>query len=155
MGGKEQIASKIVEFMQPEIDKRGVYVEPFVGGASVISRVRASIRIGADIHEPLINMYKALSNGWIPPKELTENEYNELKRLKDPNNPLTAFAGFGCSFGGVYFCGYARRNIGNDNFALTAHNSIIRKMKNLTNVQWVFSRYNDLEIPSVPYILMY
>ena len=72
MGGKEKIANQIVEFMQPEIDKRGIYVEPFVGGASVISRVSASVRIGADIHEALINMYKALSNGWIPPKTLTE-----------------------------------------------------------------------------------
>ncbi len=91
MGGKELIAAKIVEFMQPEIDKMGVYVEPFVGGASVISRVRAQVRIGADIHEALINMYKALANGWIPPKGLSEYEYNELKRIKDVNNPLTAF----------------------------------------------------------------
>lgn len=147
MGGKEKIANQIVEFMQPEIDERGIYVEPFVGGASVISRVRAPLRIGADIHEALINMYKALSNGWIPPKTLTENEYNELRRIRDVNSPLTAFAGFGCSFGGKYFGGYARRNTGNDNFALIAHNSIVRKMKNLLNVQWISSSYIDLEIP--------
>lgn len=147
MGGKELIAAKIVEFMQPEIDKMGVYVEPFVGGASVISRVRAQVRIGADIHEALINMYKALANGWIPPKGLSEYEYNELKRIKDVNNPLTAFAGFGCAFGGSYFGSYARPNVKNPNYALAAHNSLLRKMKNLSDVKWIASNYSDLEIP--------
>ena len=146
MGGKEKIANQIVEFMQPEIDKRGIYVEPFVGGASVISRVKAPLRIGADINEALINMYKALSNGWIPPNVLTEEEYNELKRIKAPNNPLTAFAGFGCSFGGVYFSGYAKPNKKNKNYASMAHNSIRRKMRNLLDVKWIVSNYNALKI---------
>lgn len=66
MGGKTKIASQIVELMQTEINRRGVYVEPFVGGSSVISKVKAPIRIGADINEALINMYKALANGGFP-----------------------------------------------------------------------------------------
>ncbi len=78
---------------------------------------------------------------------MSEKEYNELKALKDVNNPLTAFAGFGCSFGARYFAGYARAIATNRNYALEAHQNLLRETKKLLGVQWTFSDYSDLEIP--------
>jgi DNA adenine methylase len=45
-------------------------------------------------------------DGWTPPEQITEDEYNDL-RTAEPS-ALRAFAGFGGSFGGKWFGGYAR-----------------------------------------------
>lgn len=61
-----------------------------------------------DKQEYLIALYNALLNGWIPPDSINEEEYKYIRTHKDENKPLTAFVGFGCSFGGKWFGGYGR-----------------------------------------------
>ena len=107
-GGKERISGKLVEFMSQYIENKTAYIEPFVGGCSVIAKVNHENRIGNDINKALIALYKAIQNGWIPPDKLTNETYIRLKTEKNEEDPLTAFAGFGCSFAGKWFGGYAR-----------------------------------------------
>jgi len=52
-------------------------------------------------------MWQALQYGWEPPGDITQEQYYQIKAMQSPN-PLKAFAGFGCSFAGKYFGGYAR-----------------------------------------------
>src|SRR5690606_25333346 len=50
-------------------------------------------------------------------QSLSREEWNAARELPD-SNPLKAFAGFGCSFGGKWFDGYARshgRNYADEN----------------------------------------
>lgn len=85
----------------------------------------------SDAHPALISLYQSVSNGWEPPETLSEEEYKAARLLPD-TDPLKAFAGFGCSFGGKYFGGYARNDI-KRNYAQAARNSLIRDIKILMN----------------------
>ena len=68
-------------------------------------------------------MWKAIQDGWIPPKEVEEIEYNKIKN--EQPSALRGFIGFGCSWGGKFFGGYAREN-SDRNFALNAHNQVLK-----------------------------
>ena len=50
---------------------------------------------------------------------LSKEEYYYIKEHKDENKVLTGFVGFGCSFGGKWFGGYARNRVGR-NYCLEA-----------------------------------
>jgi DNA adenine methylase len=130
LGGKERIATTISEFLLSQKGDRTIYVEPFIGGGSVYSRVSKHFTrsYGSDTHTDLILMWQALQGGWVPPTSLDSNEYRFLKDSEP--SALRAFAGFGCSFGGKWFGGYARS--GDRNYALNAHNSVMKKSAGMT-----------------------
>jgi len=141
-GGKEKIAAKIAN----AIGEVGVYYEPFVGGLSVASRVKADTYILSDANEALITLYKAWRDGWRP-ERIDEAEYARLKDAKDVADPNTAFAGFGLSYGGVWFSGFARDNSGRD-YQSNAFNSLTKKMARLDgkDVTFIHSGYLDFSI---------
>lgn len=109
-GGKHRLSKYLLPQIQAYLHSESIYYEPFVGSAAIASKIECKEKHLSDICEPLINMFKALQNGWIPPDSLTEEEYKSIKSKMDFKDPLTAFAGFGCSFGGKWFGGYARKN---------------------------------------------
>lgn len=133
MGGKSRIAKRLAAFMQPFVDDVGAYVEPFVGSAAVLSMIKAPIRIASDANQALITMWQAVCDGWEPPSTLTEAEYKELKTKKDPLDPKTAFAGFGCSFGGDWFHGFAKNKGGYD-YPRQTRNSLLKIKPKLEGV---------------------
>jgi DNA adenine methylase len=51
-------------------------------------------------------MWDALLHGWTPPSVVTEDEYHAQRTA--PPSALRGFVGFGGSFGGKWFGGYAR-----------------------------------------------
>lgn len=65
MGSKSRIARHIVPIIQEYIDKKGngVYVEPFVGGANVIDKIKCEYRVGADINKYLIALFRHIQSG--------------------------------------------------------------------------------------------
>ena len=89
-------------------------------------------------------MYKALQNGWIPPKQLTKEEYDYIKNNKDKKPHLTGFVGFGCSFAGKWFGGYAKNNRG-DNYCLNTYNSLMKKMETLQDVKFEVVDYKNFK----------
>jgi DNA adenine methylase len=142
-GGKSRLALKIAD----AIGQVGVYYEPFIGGLSVASRVQAETYILSDANEALITLYKAWCEGWRP-ERIDAVEYARLKDAKDMSDPNTAFAGFGLSFGGKWFGGWARQS-GHDFFD-GCINSISKKMARLDgkDVTFIHSDYQDLSIPA-------
>lgn len=145
-GGKEKIAGRIAAVLQPHVDNAGLYAEPFLGGASVFSRIQANAKAGSDGNLWLMRMWRMVQIGWEPPDDLSEEEYNRLK-LEKPDDPLTAFAGFGCSFGGKWFGGYARNSQGT-NYAAIARRSIAKKSRGLKSAMFFQGDYRDMPIPS-------
>jgi DNA adenine methylase len=139
-GGKSKVATSITTFLESLRTDRP-FVEPFVGGASVISKMNG-IRSAFDKHPYLIAMYHALQDGWIPPDSITEGEYQQAKNGDLPDY-LTGFIGFGCSFAGKWFGGYARNSRG-DNYCRNSKTSLLRKMQTLQNVTFGMSDYRDL-----------
>lgn len=106
LGGKTRIAKQLAA----EIDKvrrPGQLVwDAFCGG---LSMSRALLKngpvISTDACAPLIALYRAVQNGWEPPIEVDEAAYRAARTLPD-SNPMKAFCGFGCSFGGKWFAGF-------------------------------------------------
>jgi DNA adenine methylase len=79
-----------------------------MGGGAVFSRTAPSFKcvVGADISIDLMVMWGQLRDGWVPQETLTESEYRQLKTAEP--SALRGLAGFGASFGGMWFSGYAR-----------------------------------------------
>lgn len=68
---------------------------------------KAGPTITSDANPALISLYQAVANGWDPPEMVTEEQYKAGKALP-VSDPMKAFLGFGCSFGGKWFGGFAR-----------------------------------------------
>lgn len=108
MGGKSRLAKEITNVMMAHSDKRGVYVEPFLGGGAVAEHMCPHFedKYLSDAHEDLMLMWQALLEGWEPPEVVTPAEYAELRHAEP--SALRGFVGFGGSFGGKWFGGFAK-----------------------------------------------
>jgi DNA adenine methylase len=108
LGGKGRLGRSIAEAVLAHTAKRGTYLEPFLGGGNSFRHLAphfAATRAG-DAHEDLMLMWEAARGGWEPPPLISEEDYRRLRR--EPPSALRAAAGFGCSFGGKWWGGYAR-----------------------------------------------
>jgi DNA adenine methylase len=144
-GGKARIGKQIAEFLNDNLNENQTYWEPFIGGAWIMHRINPDAnRIGSDLCMPLIQMYQQYQNGWEPPKEVSEELY-QIAKKGEVEPELQAFIGFGCSFAGKWFGGYARDK--NRNFALNAYNSLNKKMNSMKNVTFIQGSYNKIDAP--------
>lgn len=129
MGGKSRIAKRIAPFLIADGIRCHTYLEPFIGGGSVFAEVSPYFEaaIASDANRDLILLWQALAAGWEPPSTLTEEEWTELREDPEPS-ALRAFAGFGCSFGGKWFRGYARPHASQMNPANGSRLGLLRKI---------------------------
>lgn len=104
LGGKSRIRRPVSSFLTGVRGGRP-YLEPFVGGAWILAEMRG-VRTASDANEALITLYRAVQRGWVAPDGITEETYKN--HVRDPKDPLTAFLGFGCSWGSKWFGGWAR-----------------------------------------------
>jgi DNA adenine methylase len=127
LGGKFRIAAALAGEVNRIAAGRPVW-EPFCGGLNVSARLRGR-GLASDVDAPLIALYRAIRSGWDPPVELSEGEYRDARNLPD-DNPLKAFAGYGCSFGGKWFGGYARGGVGR-NYASGSRKRLLSDVRSL------------------------
>ena len=147
-GGKVKIAKDLSLFLNQYIKENNFknFVDMFCGSCNISSKINIEgTRYANDKHSYLIAMWESLQKGWIPPTVLTKEEYNFIKDNKDLNKALTGFVGFGCSFSGKWFGGFAKS--GGRNYCLNAHNSIIKKLNNLKDVKFSNKDYKDFVLP--------
>jgi DNA adenine methylase len=152
LGSKRRIAKHILPIMLEKRLEGQCWVEPFVGGANLIDKVDGR-KIGNDNNFYLIELFKAIQNGWIPPEECSGEEYYHIKRNKDSYPPyLVGFIGFGCAFGGTFMSGYARDKNPiiekRQNYCLEAKNNILKQKESIMDVEFYHGDYKDLKIPS-------
>ena len=141
-GGKAKIAKYIVPYLEGVRKENQIFVEPFVGGANIVSQMSGK-RKAYDFNEYLIEMYKGVQNGYELPDSLTEEEYRYIREHKDEDKVLTGFVGFGCSFAGKWFGGYAR-NKQNHNYCKASKNSLMKKMSTMVDVEFDWRDYKSL-----------
>lgn len=124
------------------------YIEPFCGACNVASKVNIPNKILNDKHPYLIEMFKALQNGWIPPEIITEEQYKYIKKNLDEDKALSGFVGFGCSFAGKWFGGYARSKRGDNScsYARISRDSVMNKMKTLQHSLFLNGDFRDINI---------
>ena len=143
-GGKSKIVKYIVPYLESVRKEKQLYIEPFIGGCSVISNMSGE-RIGYDFNEYLIELYKAIQEGYELPDTITKEEYDYIKQHKDENKALTGFVGFGCSFAAKWFGGYARDKRKKCDFAYTAKQGLSKKFKTMQDVKFIWSDYKQLK----------
>ena len=151
MGSKDKIAKYILPIMLKERKPDQWWVEPFVGGANMIDKVRGK-RIGNDSHEHLIALLEAIRDGYVPPTDVSRELYYAIKsKPQDYPKELVGFVGFLCSFGGKWWGGYAFNKKG-DNYAERGSRCLVKQAKNLDGVLFKSGSYLELEIPDNSFI---
>ena len=113
MGSKSHIAKHIVPIIQSYIDKNPtntVYIEPFVGGANVIDKIKCPLRMGCDLNKYVIALFGHLQNGGELYESVSRELYNEAR--EDWKNQGGKFKdwelgniGFLASYNGRFFDG--------------------------------------------------
>ena len=151
MGSKARHAAAIMPILMRDHDPDKWYVEPFVGGGNMIASCPARLRHGNDTATYAVTLLEALSQGWTPPTELSEDQYQAIRR--DPHSYDPALAGFAmycCSYAGKAWGGYAR---GNDergsprNFAAEQARHLLKQARGLRGVWWTNQSYLDMTAP--------
>jgi DNA adenine methylase len=108
MGSKSRIAKHIIPIIQNYIDDNdiNIYVEPFVGGANVIDKIKCRHKFGYDINEYLIELLNAVKNKQELPIEVPREVYNSVRSNKDSFPKWYVGAvGFLASYNGRFFDG--------------------------------------------------
>lgn len=152
MGGKFRQSRGICRILKPYIQPDTVYVEPFCGGMWSAARVAKELKPGRmilnDVNKPLMLLWdRCMKDGadWLP--DYPDAEMHRWYKEHQPeDDPLTAYIGFGFSFGGAWFSTYIKPG--------TSHNgdqkkSIENKVRWLRNANTVLSNadYTELDIP--------
>jgi len=149
MGSKRKHKKEMLPIILKNREVDTPFIDMFVGGANIIDEVKGGLRIGNDIHTPLISMWKALQRGWKPPIYVTRQEYYEIKESKTVPLYLKAYVGF-CSFSSKYFAGYVNSSkIDGGRTALQYwqlhRNFVMRQVPKLRDVK--FTNYNYKYFP--------
>lgn len=150
LGGKVRIAKDIIRVML-ECDTAAPsewYIEPFVGAFNVIDKVPSSYRRwGNDKNRYVISLFRALRQGWIPPSNISEEHYNEVKNNPENYDPhYVAFLGFAGGFCSSFFRGFSR-NAGGTNYFAQSKNVLLKQAKLLRDVRMTCYDYRKLIIP--------
>lgn len=149
MGGKSRLAKSIRDVVISRVEStRVTYWEPFVGGCGSFEVIAPEFEraVGSDTHEDLILMWQAVSKGWNPPTEVTPEKYALLRDAAIPA-AIRGFVGFGGSFGGKWFGGYAK---GGYTSTGEPRNHLAESARNVLKTQQKLSECN-VEFRNVPY----
>ena len=148
-GGKQRISKPLSKFLNEQLKENQPFVDLFCGSCNVMINIEGDrLKIANDKHKYLIAMWNELQNGWLPPKNLSQEEYQYIKENKDEKPCLTGFVGFGCSFAGKWFGGYARTSVDrNENFCLSSHRSCLSKIGKMLDVSFNNGDYLSVDIP--------
>jgi DNA adenine methylase len=138
-GGKTRNGGKIAKIVNKVANGRPIW-EPFCGACGVTQHLDGPV-LASDIRPEIIALWHALQEGWVPPENVTESEYYAA-RDGEGSAAFRAFVGFGCSFGGKWFGGYARgqqsesRAKTERNYAKNARNGLMKKFARVRSVRF-------------------
>ena len=114
VGGKSRIVepiSQIIIGSARDLDQ--TYVEPFMGGGSVISQMPFKRRIGNDINKYLIALFSHMQEGGALPEPVSKEEYLYVREQVKSGEAASkypdwfvGYCAFMCSYRAIYFGGY-------------------------------------------------
>jgi DNA adenine methylase len=144
-GGKAKIAKPLAAFLNTQLSDGQPFVDLFCGSCNVISKIDDKRkRVANDLHYELVAMHKAVQGGADLPDTISEDEYVLIRHDGVPW--LRGFVGFGLSYSGKYWRGYARG--GEDrNYCTNAKNTLLKKHSTMSDVAFSQGTYNDCTLP--------
>lgn len=148
MGSKARHAKELLPIILKDRKEGQWYVEPFVGGANMIDKVDG-LRWGNELFTPQAELLIALENGWIPPLDVSEDHYYEVKSDQQ-NYPAhyLGYVGFQLSYGAVYFSTYRRDKSGIRNYSHEAYRNVVKQAPKLEGVKFTNLSYEQMDIPT-------
>lgn len=111
LGGKNRLSKHLIPIIESYMNETtSGYIEPFVGGANIIDKIKCNNKIGYDSHKQLIELLKYSQTNYDDiPDIISEDEYKEVKNNKgNYDDWYVGLVGFCSTFGAKYFGGYAR-----------------------------------------------
>lgn len=152
MGSKARLSKDLVPIIDNIIKEKQIitYIEPFVGGANLIDKIKCDNRIGIDYNKYLIAMWQSLQNGWQPPKNISIDEYENIRNDMDKyDDALVAIAGFCATYNAKWFGGYAgvvhtKEGMVRDYYDESIRN-ILKQLPKVQDVKFVHMCYTDLK----------
>lgn len=156
-GGKAKIAKELSAFINTTYlkDNNTPFVDAFCGSCNIVSKIDNNrIRIANDKHKELIAMWQWVQEMGVDrlPTHITKEVYYYIKTSNTTPDWLKGFVGFGCSFAGKWWGGYAKCKRGY-NYAKGSGNSVREKMTGLHNVSFICGDYFDIPLPDVSSII--
>ena len=162
MGSKSRISNYLKPIIENYLkDCKGIYIEPFVGGANMIDKINYHKKIGYDINKYLIALLnKMKSNEDIEYFKISKDKYyNDWKypfwkgELKNKEDWLIGFVGFTKSFNSIFMHSYGGRFIEKGKIRYKekeTYNNIIKQRKqDLFKIcDFKVGNYLDIEIPN-------
>lgn len=145
LGGKKRLAKHIAAVLEQHREPHARFVDVFAGSLAITAAMSGE-RVANDGCTPLITLYRAWSIGWRPSIVIDERVYQLIREKADPFDPLTAFAGFGLSYGGKWFGGFARDHSSGRDYARTATQSLDKYVSACKGVHWSNLDFRDIEI---------
>lgn len=142
-GGKCQIAKPIMaEILKYRTDEN-TFVDLFCGaGAVAIEATKHFPTVLAnDKHPYIVALLQAVKDGWVPPEDITPEQYEILKKEPDQDFALAGFAGFACSFGAMWFHTYT------DSRIKASRRALLRDQPAYAKMAFTCSDYRDFAIP--------
>lgn len=147
VGSKNRLSKELAPIIQSYItDETVSYIEPFVGGANMIDKIKHPNKIGSDVHKELISLLNyTRDNSELIPSTISEEEYNKVKQDPDRYEPwYTGLVGFCGSFGAKYFGGFARRSNGDDVPAQAIRN-LKKQSQNIQDITFEHKSFLDYD----------
>lgn len=149
-GGKQRIAKPLCEFLNSSLHEGQVFIDLFCGSCNVVSNIRQDVkRFANDKNKYLHALFTCLQHGMILPDNISVEDYYRIKETPECSNEdlaLKAFVGFGCSFAGKWWGGYARGGEGR-NYTKNAFNSTMKKSNKMRDVVFSCMDYSDFSCP--------
>jgi DNA adenine methylase len=156
MGSKARIAKHILPIILKDRKDGQWYVEPFVGGANVIDKVDGN-RIGADNNKYLIAMYQGCIDGRDRNIDTSKEHYSIVRNCYNKqcgtfDDFKVGLVGFMCSANGRFFeggySGISNTQSGKArNYINESMRGLDKQLPNLSDIKFVCSSYDNLEIP--------
>lgn len=151
LGSKRKLAKFLLPIVLGNRIPGQLYVEPFCGGMNMIDKV-GGFRWANDINVYLISMWKALLDGWQPPKSIDRETYNAMKRNPENYDPhLVGYVGFPLSFGSAWFNGFVEKD--QDKVVDGVLNSFRKQLPLLEDMKLTCMSYDEMDIP--PFSIIY
>ena len=150
LGSKNRLSKELTPIIHEYInDNCKGYIEPFVGGANMIDKIKCNNKIGYDINPYLIALlnHVKLTTDDIP-EEITREHYYDVKSNKENYEDwYVGLIGFCGSFSATFWGSYAT-NGNNPKYKKTpfneSRNNIIKQSVNLKDVIFECKDYKDL-----------
>jgi site-specific DNA-adenine methylase len=146
MGSKNKLAKELSPIIQSYVDKgcKG-YLEPFVGGANMIDKIKCDNKYGSDNHKYLIAFLNSLSKGYEPPKNISEEEYKYIKTHQNEySDEFLGYVGFQLSYGAKWFDTFRRDKIGKRKYDEEAYRNVMKQAPLLKNIKFKCCSFQDI-----------